>query len=212
MNYSIKVNKLEKENWSTKAFVSVVFEESLKVTDITIRETKKREIFVAMPGYKTSKKNEQGNPVYKNYFYPTTAEFRKELHDNIIKAYKSNAKEVNVTSGKNKVNVSVAMYPCNFNEKIESIGKIYIDKCFLIDGVRVIEGEKGSFVAMPTKTTEGKDGKTEYSEVCYPVTKEFREQLYGEIMKKSNEVREQKKEIGGFEPIRDFGDEKLPFR
>ena len=41
MNYSIKVNKLEKENWSTKAFVSVVFEESLKVTDITIRETKK---------------------------------------------------------------------------------------------------------------------------------------------------------------------------
>ena len=49
MNYSIKVNKLEKENWSTKAFVSVVFEESLKVTDITIRETKKGEIFVAMP-------------------------------------------------------------------------------------------------------------------------------------------------------------------
>lgn len=212
MNYSIKVNKLEKENWSTKAFVSVVFEESLKVTDITIRETKKGEIFVSMPGYKTSKKNEQGNPVYKNYFYPTTAEFRKELHDNIIKAYKSNAKEVNVTSGKNKVNVSVAMYPCNFNEKIESIGKIYIDKCFLIDGVRVIEGEKGSFVAMPTKTTEGKDGKTEYSEVCYPVTKEFREQLYGEIIKKSNAVKEQKKEIGGFEPIRDFGDEKLPFR
>ena len=210
MNYSIKVNKLEKENWSTKAFVSVVFEESFKLTDITIRETKNGETFVAMPAYKTSKKDEQGNPVYKNYFYPTTAEFRKELY--IIKAYESNAKELNITSGKDKVSVSVAMYPCNFNEKIESIGKIYIDKCFVIDGVRVIEGEKGSFVAMPTKTTEGKDGKTEYSEVCYPVTKEFREQLYGEIIKKSNAVKEQKKEIGGFEPIRDFGDEKLPFR
>lgn len=167
---------------------------------------------MAMPGYKTSKKDEQGNPIYKNYFYPTTAEFRKELYDNIIKAYESNAKEVNVTSGKDKVSVSVAMYPCNFNEKIESIGKIYIDKCFVIDGVRVIESEKGSFVAMPTKTTEGKEGKTEYSEVCYPVTKEFREQLYGEIIKKSNEVKEQKKEIGGFGPIRDFGEEKLPFR
>ncbi len=185
MNYSIKVNKLEKENWSTKAFVSVVFEESFKVTDITIRETKNGEVFVAMPGYKTSKKDEQGNPIYKNYFYPTTAEFRKELYDNIIKAYESNAKEVNVTSGKDKVSVSVAMYPCNFNEKIESIGKIYIDKCFVIDGVRVIESEKGSFVAMPTKTTEGKEGKTEYSEVCYPVTKEFREQLYGEIIKRA---------------------------
>ena len=43
MNYSIKVNKLEKENWSTKAFVSVVFEESFKLTDITIRETKNGE-------------------------------------------------------------------------------------------------------------------------------------------------------------------------
>ena len=212
MNYSIKVNKLEKENWSTKAFVSVVFEESLKVTDITIRETKKGEIFVAMPGYKTSKKNELGNPVYKNYFYPTTAEFRKELYDNILKTYKSNAKEVNVTSGKDKVSVSVAMYPCNFNEKIESIGKIYIDKCFLIDGVRVNEGEKGSFVAMPTKNTEGKDGKAEYSEVCYPVTKEFREQLYGEIMKKSNEVKAQNNDIGGLAQERDFGDERLPFR
>ena len=212
MNYSIKVNKLEKENRSTKAFVSVVFEESFKLTDITITGTKNGETFVAMPGYKTSKKDEQGNPVYKNYFYPTTAEFRKELYDNIIKAYESNAKELNITSGKDKVSVSVAIYPCNFNEKIESIGKIYIDKCFVIDGVRVIESEKGSFVAMPTKTTEGKDGKTEYSEVCYPVTKEFREQLYGEIIKKSNEVKEQKKEIGGFKPIRDFGDEKLPFR
>lgn len=103
MNYSIKVNKLEKENWSTKAFVSVVFEESLKVTDITIRETKKGEIFVAMPGYKTSKMDEHGNPIYKNYFYPTTAEFRKELHDNIIKAYKSNAKEISVVQEKIKL-------------------------------------------------------------------------------------------------------------
>ena len=105
-----------------------------------------------MPGYKTSKKDEQGNPVYKNYFYPTTAEFRKELYDNIIKAYESNAKELNITSGKDKVSVSVAMYPCNFNEKIEMHReKIYIDKCFVIDGVRVIEGEKGSFVAMTDK-------------------------------------------------------------
>ena len=65
---------------------------------------------------------------------------------------------------------------------------------------------------MPTKNTEAKDGKTEYSEVCYPVTKEFREQLYEKIIKKSNEVREQKKESGGLAQERDFGDERLPFR
>ena len=41
----------------------------------------------------------------------------KELYDNIIKAYKSNAKEVNITSGKDKVGVSVVMYPCNFKRQ-----------------------------------------------------------------------------------------------
>ena len=96
--------------------------------------------------------------------------------------------------------------------KMKAVVSITIDDEFVVHDIKVIEGEKGSFVAMPTKTTEGKDGKTEYSEVCYPVTKEFREQLYGEIIKKSNAVKEQKKEIGGFKPIRDFGDEKLPFR
>ena len=59
MNYSIKVNKLEKENWSTKAFVSVVFEESLKVTDITIRETKKEKYSLEEPPelFLSSRKN-----------------------------------------------------------------------------------------------------------------------------------------------------------
>lgn len=212
MNYSIKVNKLENKDWSTKAFVSIVFEESLKVTDITVKEAKNGELFVAMPGYKTSKTDEQGNAIYKNYFYPTTAEFRKELYDNIIKAYKSNAKEVNITSGKDKVGVSVAMYPCNFNDRIESIGKIYIDKCFVVDGVRVIASEKGSFVAMPTRATESKDGKRKYTEMCYPVTKEFREQLYGEIIKKNSELKSREIDGEGFEKMRELGDEKLPFR
>jgi len=44
MNYSIKVNKLENKDWSTKAFVSIVFEESLKVTDITVKEAKNGEL------------------------------------------------------------------------------------------------------------------------------------------------------------------------
>ena len=68
MNYSIKVNKLENKDWSTKAFVSIVFEESLKVTDITVKKAKNGELFVAMPGYKTSKTDEQGNEFTKIIF------------------------------------------------------------------------------------------------------------------------------------------------
>ena len=49
--------------------------------------------------------------------------------------------------------------------------------------------------------------KREYTEVCYPVTKEFRERLYGEIIKKNSELKSW--EIGGegLEKVREFGDE-----
>lgn len=50
MNYSIKINKLSDENWSTKAFVSLVFDDKFKVNDITIREGKNGTLFVVMLG------------------------------------------------------------------------------------------------------------------------------------------------------------------
>jgi len=39
-------------------------------------------------------------------------------------------------------------------------------------------------VAMPSYRTKqkDKDGKTVYKDICFPVTKEFREKLYGEVI------------------------------
>ena len=48
--------------------------------------------------------------------------------------------------------------------------------------------------------------------MCYPVTKEFREQLYGEIIKKNSELKSREIDGEGFEKMRESGDEKLPFR
>lgn len=43
-------------------------------------------------------------------------------------------------------------------------------------------------MAMPSYRTKqkDKDGKTVYKDICFPVTKEFREKLYGEIMETYN--------------------------
>lgn len=68
MKYDINVNKLNNEKWNTKAFVSIVFEESFKVTDITIKEARSGEVFVAMPRYKTSKMNEIATMKIKTKF------------------------------------------------------------------------------------------------------------------------------------------------
>lgn len=45
-------------------------------------------------------------------------------------------------------------------------------------GIKIVEGGRdGLFVSMPSRKTV--DG---YSEVCFPVTAEFREQLYGKVL------------------------------
>lgn len=47
-----------------------------------------------------------------------------------------------------------------------------------------MQGKENLFVAMPSYKTKQKDeqGKAVYQDVCYPVTKEFREVLYGEVI------------------------------
>jgi DNA-binding cell septation regulator SpoVG len=47
----------------------------------------------------------------------------------------------------------------------------------------VIQGKEKEFVAMPSHMVKqnGKDGKPQYQDVCFPVTKEFREKLYQAI-------------------------------
>ena len=176
MKYSIKINKLSNDEWSTKAFVSLVFGDKLKVNDITIRQAKNGALFVAMPGYKTGQTDEQGNPVYKNFCYPISAEFRQELFDNIMQAFKENKSEVQVHPDEDELNIGITMQNSR-NQNFKCIGRFYLDKDFVVDGVKVINSDKGPFVAMPSKSKTGNDGKEEYSQICYPITKEFRDEL-----------------------------------
>src|SRR5574344_2369759 len=91
MKYSIKVNSINsKEGSNIKGFATVVFGDSFKITNIAILENKdKDQLFVSMPRYKSSEKDENGGSVYKDVCNPITAEFREELYANIIEAYKS---------------------------------------------------------------------------------------------------------------------------
>jgi stage V sporulation protein G len=51
----------------------------------------------------------------------------------------------------------------------KAIGSVTIGNCFVVHGVRVVESEKGLFVAMPQR----KDGER-YRDVAHPVTSEMR--------------------------------------
>lgn len=73
MKYDINVNKLNNEQWNTKVFVSIVFEESLKVTDITIKEAKKQNVVCGNIGIilhlEAGKTIEEISVLFSNYRY-----------------------------------------------------------------------------------------------------------------------------------------------
>ena len=77
----ITVNQLEKREGNIRAFASVVFEESFKVSNIAVIENKNGQCFVSMPRY-ASRKDDSG---YKDICHPITKEFREQLYDGILK-------------------------------------------------------------------------------------------------------------------------------
>ena len=56
---------------------------------------------------------------------------------------------------------------------IRAIASVNLNDCFAIRNVKVMDSSKGLFVAMPSY----KAGNGEYKDICFPVTKEFRQQL-----------------------------------
>ncbi len=63
--------------------------------------------------------------------------------------------------------------------KMKAIASITIDDEFVVRDIRVIEGQNGLFVAMPSrKTPEG-----EFRDIAHPITPGAREQIQTAILK-----------------------------
>ena len=67
------------------------------------------------------------------------------------------------------------------NSKVKAFASANIGGAFAIHGLRVVDGEKGLFVAMPS-TSYQKDGKTEYQETFHPVSGDARKALNDAVL------------------------------
>jgi len=65
------------------------------------------------------------------------------------------------------------------DEKLRAFVAIVIDDAFLVGDLRVVEGEEGYFVAMPSKRK--RDGS--YKDTAYPLSQEIRDALEQQILK-----------------------------
>jgi len=64
------------------------------------------------------------------------------------------------------------------DEKLRAFAAIVIDDCFLVGDLRVVEGEEGYFVAMPSKRK--RDGS--YKDIAFPLSNETREYLEQKVL------------------------------
>ena len=79
--------------------------------------------------------------------------------------------------------------------KMKAVASITIDGVFVVHDIKVIEGEKGLFVAMPSKKTA--DG--EYRDIAHPINTETRSMMEEMILRKYQEDLEKGEEPGGSE-------------
>lgn len=68
--------------------------------------------------------------------------------------------------------------------KMKAVVSITIDDVFVVHDIKVIEGEKGLFIAMPSrKSTDG-----EYRDIAHPINSQTREMLQDMILKAYDEA------------------------
>lgn len=71
--------------------------------------------------------------------------------------------------------------------KMKAVVSITIDNGFAVHDIKVIEGENGLFVAMPSRKTADE----EYRDIAHPINSEVREYVQSLILEKYQEAVEQ---------------------
>jgi len=64
------------------------------------------------------------------------------------------------------------------DEKLRAFAAIVLDDCFLVGDLRVVEGEEGYFVAMPSKRK--RDGS--FKDIAFPLSNDTRELIEQRVL------------------------------
>ena len=68
--------------------------------------------------------------------------------------------------------------------KMKAVVSVSIDDAFVVHDIKIIEGEKGLFIAMPSR--KASDG--EYRDIAHPINSGTREKIQKMILDKYDEV------------------------
>jgi stage V sporulation protein G len=80
----------------------------------------------------------------------------------------------------------VKVYPAKDSGKLKAYATIVFENCFIIRDLKVIEGEKGFFVSMPSRRR--KDGT--FRDIVHPLDSDTRQQVEDFIIKEYQRMAE----------------------
>lgn len=111
------------------------------------------------------------------------------------------------------MNIKAKVYKREYNN-LKGTANITIDDCFVVKGILIMEGKNGLFMSMPSK----RDKNGDYKDICFPITKDARQQISDEIMKQYNNIsndiqyeKEERQSIQNEENYEISSSDDLPF-
>ena len=197
MNIRVRENISGKAE-NVMAFASVTFNGCFAVNDIAIIKNKDGGLFVSMPSY-VSKTDENGGKEYQDICYPKK-DFYKEFTEQVMAAYKkvAGAKDRDEENAEMPVeepeqgektsrepgtlNFTVRVKPYDTGNSVKGFATVTLEDSFVIGKINLVEGKNGMFVSMPSSKYQDRNGEVQYKDICHPVTRDFREKLYGAIL------------------------------
>ena len=74
--------------------------------------------------------------------------------------------------------------------KMKAVVSITFDDVFVVHDIKVIDGDKGLFIAMPSRRA----GDGEYRDIAHPINSDMRDRLQSEILAKYEEAVKESRE------------------
>ena len=75
------------------------------------------------------------------------------------------------------ISASINKMVNNPDSATKAYASVTLDGMFTVHGLRVMEGEKGRFVNMPSTSYKDRDGNTQYNDTFHAITKSAREAI-----------------------------------
>lgn len=202
MSYSITVTPLNNES-NTKGIANIHIGKKLSAT-VFIKENIKAghegELYVQRPGYETNKIDENGIPIWNNYFGMVGEGSITKMNEAVLAEYnrmlvsgeRSKIEDLEIT----KIDVvSVVPRTSEVNKYERGLATVKINDEFVLNSIKVLEGKYGLYISFPSSYDKENDKEYKYVEAIADVKKEIDKKVVEEYTKVKEKGAEKKDEI-----------------